>query len=196
MTVAPRARPLAGARAALAIAAVGAAALLRTAAGGTAPAGSAPAALLFCALLAGVVVVARWRAAAPSWSTLGVGAAAAMALVALSLLGLPAVTVGARASAAELAWWVPLVVAVAALEELVLRGVVFDAVTRSQGTWAAVTVTSALFAVIHAPLYGVQALPLDLCVGVLLGCLRVLTGSVWAPLSTHVLADLATGWVG
>jgi membrane protease YdiL (CAAX protease family) len=178
------------------VAAVGLATAGRSLVGGSAPAGSAPAALLFSAVLVSAVVWAGTRLARISVSGVATGAAAGAALVALSLVGLPAVTVGPRAAASTLLWWAPLVAVVAAAEELVLRGVLFDAVRSRSGDAVAVAVTAVLFAVIHVPLYGVAALPIDLCVGVFLGCLRVATGGVTAPLVAHVLADLATGWVG
>jgi membrane protease YdiL (CAAX protease family) len=52
-----------------------------------------------------------------------------------------------------------------------------------------------LFALIHLPLYGVGALPLDLAVGLLLGGLRIISGGVLAPAIAHVIADLAGGWL-
>lgn len=178
------------------VAAVVLASAARTLVGGSAPAGSAPAALLFSAVLVSAVVWAGAGVARISISGVALGAAAAALLVGLSLVGLPAVTFGPRAVASTLFWWAPLVAVVAAAEELVLRGVLFDAVRSRSGEVIAVAVTAVLFAVIHVPLYGVAALPIDLCVGVFLGSLRVASGGVTAPLVAHVLADLATGWVG
>jgi membrane protease YdiL (CAAX protease family) len=176
--------------------AVALAAVVRTIAGGTAPAASAPAAILFSAVLAGAAGWAGARFTHVSWTQVGAGVAGAAALVAVSLVGTPAVLIGPRATASALAWWVPLVAVVAATEELVLRGVLFDAVRTRSGDVLAVTATASLFAIIHLPLYGSQALAVDLCVGVFLGCLRVASGSVAAPLVAHVLADAATGWLG
>jgi membrane protease YdiL (CAAX protease family) len=183
-------------RAATLVVAVGAAATLRAVIGGATPAASVPAAVVFGAMLAAAVLWGGARLTRVSWRGVAVGVGGGAALVGLSLIGLPAVVIGPRAAAAALLWWVPLVTAIAALEELVLRGVLFDAVRSLSGDGLAVTVTAVLFAAIHAPLYGVQALPVDLCVGVFLGCLRVTTGGVTAPLVAHVLADVATGWVG
>jgi hypothetical protein len=45
--------------------------------------------------------------------------------------------------------------------------------------------------VLHVPFYGLQVLPLDLAVGVLLGGLRQLSGGVAA----HAVADLAGWWL-
>jgi membrane protease YdiL (CAAX protease family) len=91
--------------------------------------------------------------------------------------------------------WALLIVLVASTEEVVLRGALFDACTTIAGRVGAVVVTSLLFAIMHVPLYGAAALPLDLGVGLWLGGLRLVTGSVTAPLTAHVLADLAAWWV-
>ncbi len=177
------------------VASVGCAAMARMAIGGPEAAASVPAAVVFVAVLGTAVVVAGQRVAQISWRSVAAGVGAAAVLVGLSLTGVP-VVLGGRATATTLAWWVPLVALVAAVEELVFRGVLFDAVRIRAGETAAVAITAALFAVIHLPLYGPVALPIDLCVGVFLGCLRVASRSVAAPLLAHVLADVATGWVG
>ncbi|MGH7721987.1 MAG: CPBP family glutamic-type intramembrane protease [Candidatus Dormibacteria bacterium] len=178
------------------VVAVGVAAALRSLVGGAAVAVSAPAALVFSAVLLAAVVGSGTRWTRISWGGVALGGAGGVALVALSLVGLPAIVLGARVGATTLAWWAPLVAVVAAAEELVLRGVLFDALRSTSGEGVAVAVTALLFAVIHLPLYGMTALPIDLCVGVFLGCLRVASGGVTAPLVAHVVADLSTGWLG
>jgi membrane protease YdiL (CAAX protease family) len=178
------------------VAAVGLATAARSLVGGSAPAGSASAALVFSAVLVSAVAWAGPKLVRISLSGVALGTAAAAMLVGLSLVGLPAVTFGPRAATSTLLWWAPLVAAVAAAEELVLRGVLFDALRSRSGDAIAVAITAMLFAVIHVPLYGVAAVPIDICVGVFLGSLRVASGGVTAPLVAHVLADLATGWVG
>jgi membrane protease YdiL (CAAX protease family) len=60
----------------------------------------------------------------------------------------------------------------------------------------AVVVTAVLFAALHLPLYGVGAMPIDLCAGVFLGSLRVASGGVVAPALAHVIADVGGGWIG
>jgi len=107
---------------------IGVATVVRALVGGPAPAASVPAAILFSGVLATAVVWGGARVTPLSWRGAAMGLAGAAALVALSLLGLPAVVFGARAAASALLWWVPLVTVVAAVEELVLRGVLFDAV--------------------------------------------------------------------
>jgi membrane protease YdiL (CAAX protease family) len=172
------------------------AATARALIGGAAPAASVPAAVVFSTALLAAAVVAGARLTRVHWTGVVIGLGGGAALVALSLVGLPAVLLGARAAAPTLAWWVPLVTVVASAEELVFRGVLFDVVRSRAGDPVAIAVTALLFAAIHVPLYGAGALPIDLCVGVFLGCLRVGTGGVTAPLVAHVVADLATGFVG
>lgn len=79
-------------------------------------------------------------------------------------------------------------------EELLLRGALFDRVAR-YGPATAVLSMAAAFAALHVPMYGWHVVPLDFAAGVLLGGLRVATGSVWAPVTCHVVADLATWWL-
>ncbi len=174
---------------------VGFAALARALIGGAAPAASVPAAVVFVAILAVLAVLGAARPAPVAWRAVAAGVVGGAALVALSWVGVT-VVVGARAPSATLAWWVPLVTLVAAAEELVLRGVLFTAIRDRSGDAVAIAAMALLFAAIHVPLYGVGALPIDICAGVFLGCLRAATGGVTAPLVAHVLADVATGWVG
>ena len=168
----------------------------RVALGGNAPAAAPLAAVAFSLVLISAAAWAGARFTRIRWGAVACGAGGAVALVALSLLGLPSIRVAARASGSVLLWWVPLVILVAAAEELVLRGVLFDALRSRCGDVVAVAVTAVLFAGIHLPLYGVPAFGVDLCAGVFLGCLRVASGGVTAPLVAHVLADVSTAWLG
>lgn len=168
---------------------------VRFSAGAPVPAASPFAALLFSAVLMTAVGVCRTELARASWHGVAVGVVGGAALVAVSLVGLPAITLGPRAAPATLWWWVPLVSLVALSEEVVLRGVLFSGLRSEHGDMVAVVVTASLFAAIHLPLYGAGALPIDLCAGIFLGSLRVVSGGVTAPALAHVIADLATGWV-
>ena len=89
--------------------------------------------------------------------------------------------------------WLAVVVVVASAEELFLRGALHDAATRWAGPWAAVTLGAVCFALLHVPLYGWHVLPLDTTVGLVLGSLRLSSGTPAAPAVTHILADVA-GW--
>lgn len=111
---------------------------------------------------------------------------------------------GARLAMGPGAWfsggfapWAAITVLVATTEELVLRGVLFEAIEHAFGgrVLVAVVVTSVAFALIHVPLYGWHVVQLDLGVGLLLGGLRLVSGGVIAPAAAHAIADLATWWL-
>jgi membrane protease YdiL (CAAX protease family) len=91
--------------------------------------------------------------------------------------------------------WALIVVMVAVAEEAVLRGSLYAAVEQRAGTVAAIAVTSVAFGLLHAPVYGWAVVPLDVAVGVWLGVLRAVSGSVAAPAVAHALADLAGWWL-
>jgi membrane protease YdiL (CAAX protease family) len=167
----------------------------RVAVGAPAPAASAPAALLFSAVLIGGAAASKPDLGRTGWRGVALGVGGGVALAAVSLVGLPALALGPRATSETLLWWVPLVSLVALSEELVLRGALFSALRSEHGDVVAVAATAVLFAVIHLPLYGVGAMPIDLCAGIFLGSLRVASGGVAAPALAHILADVATGWV-
>ena len=85
---------------------------------------------------------------------------------------------------------------VACTEEAVLRGAMFfTELDAPFGVAAAVLATSAVFALVHVPLYGWHVVPLDLGVGLWLAGLRLASGGVAAPAVAHTLADLATWWL-
>lgn len=164
---------------------------LMTLQGGTAgPALAFSVALLLIALLAGKVRVEL------SLRAIVIGLLGALILVAmpawLRLSGAEPMLIW---PAGALAWWAPAVVLVAIAEEILLRGVLFSLILDRQGTVAAVAATSVLFSLIHVPLYGWQALPLDLAVGVCLAGLRLAGRGVAAPAIAHAAADLAGWWL-
>jgi membrane protease YdiL (CAAX protease family) len=116
-------------------------------------------------------------------------------LVAEWLAARPGMAIDLAPLNAAIAVWTPIVAAVAVAEEVALRGVLFDAVRLWGGDGWALVATTALFALMHIPLYGLGALPLDLAVGLMLGGLRIVSGGVLAPAVAHVIADLAGGWL-
>lgn len=120
----------------------------------------------------------------------GVGGAAVLCVPPLLVRVLSG---GISEPAAALPVWAAVVTLVAVAEELLLRAALFEAVVRWRGERAAIVLTAVAFALLHVPIYGWHVLPLDLAVGVALGVLRVVAGSVSAPAIAHVLADLA-GW--
>jgi membrane protease YdiL (CAAX protease family) len=167
----------------------------RLAAAGVDGARSVTAGLIFGVLVAAVAVVTRARsAAAPLARSVGFGLLGALVLC------VPAALRHADGAVAALPLdsyptWAFGVVAVAVAEEALLRGSLFTALQQKAGTAAAVGVTAVAFALLHVPLYGAGVLPLDLAVGVWLGALRAVSGSVVAPAIAHSLADLAGWWL-
>lgn len=87
--------------------------------------------------------------------------------------------------------WAAIVVAVAITEELVLRGALWALLAERPAV--ALVVTTVAFAALHVPFYGLESVPVNLAAGLVLGGLRLATGSVLAPAITHTVADLA-GW--
>lgn len=57
------------------------------------------------------------------------------------------------------------------------------------GVAAAIGVGAVTFAVVHVPMYGLRALPVDLAAGALLGWQRWASGTWTAPALTHLIAD-------
>ena len=162
-----------------------AAVLLRVVVGGDDVARSEPAGLLFAGLLLAGAVAAR-TAVPFSRRAVALGLAGVVVLcvpVLLSWTPRPPVVHG-------FARWAVVVTVVAIAEELFLRGALYGAVRRLAGDNAAIAVGAVAFGLLHLPLYGWGAVPLDLAVGVLLGELRRVSGTPVAPAVTHVGADL------
>jgi membrane protease YdiL (CAAX protease family) len=151
--------------------------------------------LVFGVALVAVALLAGVRPARPDWQAVAAGIAAAGVLVAISSLArlpLPPMSVG---HAAPFIPWVAVTTLVATAEELVLRGSLWRWTAAAAGDLAALLATSAVFALIHVPVYGWHVVPLDLGVGLLFGGLRLWFGGPGAPAVAHVLADLATWWL-
>lgn len=188
-------RALPASSAGLLLAGLAAAVALRVAVGGGAVAQSTPAGLVFIAALLCLVLAAGWRPGPIAPLSVGIGLIGGAGLVAapiwmhLHAPAAPGLPLG------DLPLWAMMVTIIAVSEEVVLRGALFTAVETAFGTLYAVAVSTIAFALIHVPLYGWGALPLDLTVGVWLGGLRVLTGGVAAPAIAHTLADLAVWWL-
>lgn len=186
-------RPLLPA-AGVAVAVAGALAARLVVAGTQGPASSPPAAAVFALLLLGVaaaarrgrLVIARPRIGGV---VVGVAGGAGLLLCAVLVHAAPLQLWARPDGGAAAAWWTLLVMCVAGAEELVFRGVLFDAVSRAGGVVVAAVVCALAFALVHVPLYGWRALPLDLGAGLWLGGLRVLAGGVAAPAIAHALAD-------
>ncbi|HVC03626.1 MAG TPA: CPBP family intramembrane glutamic endopeptidase [Candidatus Acidoferrales bacterium] len=168
---------------------------LRSAVGGSATAASMPAGVVFALALLALAAGAGWRLGRPSLAAVGIGVAGGAVLVAAWLSSRSGVAVELAPVNTVIATWTPAVALIAVAEEVVLRGVLFDAVRGWGGDGWALAATTVLFAAVHVPLYGFGALPLDLAVGLLLGGLRVVSRGVLAPAIAHLIADLAGGWL-
>ena len=128
-----------------------------------------------------------------------VGVVVGLGLVAVAVIG-PTIggvmTVpGIGRPAAPFGPWALITLLVAAAEEGVLRGVLFDRLERAAGLAPAVVLTTLAFALMHVPLYGWHVVPLDLAVGLVLAGLRISTRGLAAPIAAHAVADLATWWL-
>jgi membrane protease YdiL (CAAX protease family) len=126
------------------------------------------------------------------WGLVG---AAVLVAFPLALRPLQTAALGASLPSGYFAVWAAVVSLVAVAEEVLLRGVLFAAIDEALGTATAVSLTAIAFALLHVPLYGPGVVLLDLAVGIWLGTLRVVSGSVVAPASAHALADLAAWWL-
>ena len=85
----------------------------------------------------------------------------------------------------------------AAAEEFVFRGYPFQVMAERWGTAAALVLTTVLFSVAHGwnPNVGVVALLNIALAGLLLGTVRIVTGSLWSAIGVHTGWNLATGFV-
>ncbi|MBM4178763.1 MAG: CPBP family intramembrane metalloprotease [Ignavibacteria bacterium] len=74
-------------------------------------------------------------------------------------------------------------------EEVLFRGTVLQALQQRFGTYAAVVITSALFASVHLgnPYVEPLAIASTFAVGLLLGMMTVLTSSLWMSMTFHVV---------
>ena len=123
----------------------------------------------------------------------GAGVAGAAALCLPSLFSKLAAGSGVPAAPGVAGAGVVSLVAVA--EELLLRGALYDRIRSWRGQTWAIALTSIAFALLHVPIYGWHVFVLDLAVGVWLGTLRTVSGTVTAPAVAHALADLAGWWL-
>jgi membrane protease YdiL (CAAX protease family) len=156
-------------------------------------AGELPAALVFAALLGGLLIVdrppalddrsVRW----PLLPSVAGGLAIGAALILPSVWS-PAIAAGGLTGFVP---WAAIAGMVASLEELVIRGRLQPAITAELGVLPALFISSAIFALIHLPHYGPSALPLDFAAGLALAGLRAISGRVLPCAVAHVVADWA-----
>ena len=95
----------------------------------------------------------------------------------------------------EMSWWRALSVTAGICEEVVYRGFLIAVLAAAMNTWAAVLLAAFIFGLNHA-YQGPKGILKTGLVGLVLGGLFALTGSLWAPMLVHVVMDLAAGYVG
>ena len=84
---------------------------------------------------------------------------------------------------------VPVALAIAVTEELMIRGVVFRICEASLGTWIALAISAALFGALHAFNDGatvVNTIAIACEAGVLLAAAYVVTRGLWLPIGLHL----------
>jgi Type II CAAX prenyl endopeptidase Rce1-like len=145
------------------------------------------------ALLGGYALIAATAAIAPVPGAIG---SPTLPRSVVLVLGLGAVAAAAAAAGHPipsattlLAPVMNLVAAVA--EEAVFRRLAYAWLLR-WGVAVAVGATAVAFAVVHVPVYGLEALPVDLGAGLLLSWQRAACGTWTVPATTHVAANLLT----
>jgi membrane protease YdiL (CAAX protease family) len=180
---------------ALALAGLAVAVFLRVRLAGPAGAASVPAGFTFGVALAGLALAAGVRIPKPTADQIAAGLAAAAVLCAPVVAHRIAAGPGVVIPPGAFPLWAAGVTLVAVAEELLLRGALYARLATLAGPLAAVTVTAAAFALLHAPIYGWRVVPLDLAVGVTLGVLRWVSGTVTVPAIAHAAADLAGWWL-
>jgi membrane protease YdiL (CAAX protease family) len=183
-----RLRPLLAARprAAALTSLVLAAALVRQLAGGNQ---SVPANVLFALILAVVVVLEPPHAIA-GIRPLRLAPSIGLGLLTGAFLGIPIVLSGVFTARPMAAFgpWATVTLMVAALEEGAIRGAVQQLWTEERGVMAGLAAGAVIFAAIHLP-HGLDAMPIDLAVGLVLGGLRLVTGRVLPCVIAHTFAD-------
>lgn len=155
--------------------------------------------LLFVVSLSVLAGCCGFRVGRPSLRSLGIGVGGGLVLVGLPLLsrgvhGFPLAASMAPVGPA-FAVWAGVVALVGIAEEVVFRGVLYDAFTEAWGELPAVCLGALAFGLLHVPFYGWGALLVDVAAGLWLGALRVTTRGVAAPATAHVLADWSTWWL-
>ena len=117
----------------------------------------------------------------PAWVVLAAGLAAVLAM---ALLGGPAPPL----PGGGLALLLGALAAVA--EEALFRGALYAGIQRWAPAALAIAGSAVAFALVHLPLYGPIAFPVDLGAGLLLGWQRWASGRWTVPAATHAAANL------
>ena len=109
--------------------------------------------------------------------------------IGLVTIALAAVVAGTPVPLPVAAWTLPLSLLAAVAEEALFRRVAYGQLLR-WGALVAVVGAAVLFAIVHVPLYGVAALPVDLGAGLVFGWQRWASGTWTVPAATHAAANL------
>jgi membrane protease YdiL (CAAX protease family) len=169
--------------------------LLRLGLAGASAGTSVSAGLAFAGALLALSLAAGWRPRRFGARQVAAGLAGAVVVCAPAIgPAFSSDTLG-QAPWAGYATWALAVAIVAAAEEVLFRGALYAAVREAAGDYAAIATGALLFAAMHVVLNGGRAFLLDASVGLWLGVLRMVTGGVAAPVTTHVVADLASWWL-
>jgi membrane protease YdiL (CAAX protease family) len=87
------------------------------------------------------------------------------------------------------AWTLPIGILAAVAEELLFRRTLYGLLA-PRGEVVAVAATAMAFALLHLPLYGLAALPVDVGAGLLLSWQRWAAGTWTVPAATHAVANV------
>jgi membrane protease YdiL (CAAX protease family) len=115
------------------------------------------------------------------------------AVLAIGFFGIAAAAVagGPPVPVQLAAWGLPLSVAAAVAEEALFRRTAYGALA-TRGAAIAVVGSALLFALVHVPLYGTSAFPVDLGAGLIFGWQRWASGTWTVPAATHAVANVVS----
>jgi hypothetical protein len=116
---------------------------------------------------------------------------ASVLLVGLGAVVAAAVAAGRPPPVAASAFAPVLNILAAVTEEALFRRLVYEWL-RGYGVAIAIGLSGVAFAVVHVPIYGLEALPVDLGAGLLLSWQRAASGTWTVPATTHAAANLLT----
>ena len=139
-------------------------------------------ACIYAAILAGCALATTARS--PARANPGV----------VLVIGMAAVVVAARASGRPpglgfVPLGLPLSILAAVAEEALFRKTAYGWLLR-RGAATAIAGSAVLFALVHLPLYGPSAMPVDVGAGLLFGWQRWVSGSWKVPAATHAAANI------
>ncbi len=114
---------------------------------------------------------------------------ALVTIVGLAGVGLAVLAAGRPVAAPLGSTALPLAILAAVAEEALFRRAAYGWLVRS-GPVIAVLGSALLFALVHVPLYGIAAFPVDLGAGLLLSWQRWASGTWTVPAATHTVANV------